>query len=84
MVTPLGGQIVDQIPEAPPRFRLDAGGRLIEKQHRRAMQDGAAERQALLPAAGEGSHQRIFPARPARPSLPSIACAPRMSRRGTR
>ncbi len=60
MVTPLRRQVVDQVPEQPARLRLDARGRLVEEQHRRAVQDGAAEREPLLPAAGQRAHQRVL------------------------
>ena len=46
-------QRVDPLPEEPPRCRVDAGGRLVEKQHRRAVRRGAGEGQPLLPAAAQ-------------------------------
>src|SRR2546430_3386710 len=39
---------VDVVPELAPHERIDAAGGLIEKQHRRGVQRGAGERQALL------------------------------------
>src|SRR2546430_10834303 len=41
---------VDVVPELAPHERIDAAGGLIEKQHRRGVQRGAGERQALLEA----------------------------------
>ena len=53
---------VDQPPELPPRQRIDAAGRLVEEEDRRLVQDRAAERQPLAPAAGEIARQRRLPA----------------------
>jgi hypothetical protein len=47
----VGGEVMNQIPEAAAGDRIDAGGRLIQKQDRRVVENGAAQRQALLPAA---------------------------------
>ncbi len=49
---PFTGHMVDQVPEAPPADRIDPGGRLVEEDDRGLVEYGAAERQALLPAAG--------------------------------
>ena len=49
---------VDQAPELAPRQRIDAAGRLVEEQDRRLVEDRAAERQPLPPAAGEVARQR--------------------------
>jgi hypothetical protein len=59
----VGGERVDQVPESPARGRLDPRGRFIEKQDRWPMQHRAAEREALLPTAGERRHQRVLAAR---------------------
>ena len=48
---PPAGLLVDQIPEAAPRQRVDPGGRLVEKDDWGLVKDGAAERQPLPPAA---------------------------------
>jgi hypothetical protein len=40
--------LVDQIPEAPARKRVDTGGRLVEEKDARLVQHRAAERQPLL------------------------------------
>ena len=80
----VGGERVDEIPEPPPRCRLDARGRLVEKQDRRPMQHRAAERQPLLPAAGERRNQRLLAA--AEPG--HVDCEPhplgKLAARGTR
>ena len=55
-------QRVDQPPELPPRQRVDAAGRLVEEQDRRLVQDRAAEREPLAPAAGEIARQRVLAA----------------------
>jgi hypothetical protein len=51
------GKRVDETPESPARKRVDTAGGLIEKDDGRFVKDRAAERQALTPAAGEGSRQ---------------------------
>ena len=45
--------VVDHVPELAPRLGVDAGGRLVEQQELRLMQDAGGEREALLPAAGQ-------------------------------
>ena len=45
--------LVDEAPETPPGQRIDSAGGLIEEDHPRAVQHGAGEGEALLPAAGE-------------------------------
>ena len=42
---------VDETPELPSRQRIHAAGRLVEKDDRRFVQDRAAEREPLPPAA---------------------------------
>src|SRR6185369_6407107 len=51
---PLGGEVVDQFPEAAAADRVDTGGRLVQEDDRRLVQYGAAQRQPLFPAAGKG------------------------------
>ena len=53
----LGGELVDLAPELAPRLGVDAGGRLVEQQQLGLGQDAGAERQALLPAAGQLARQ---------------------------
>ena len=49
----VGGELVDLAPELAPRLRIDAGGGLIEQQQIGLRQNAGAEREALLPAAGQ-------------------------------
>jgi hypothetical protein len=58
-VVPPIGELVDQLPEAAARQRVDARGRLVEEQDRRLVQHRAAERQALLPAERQLAGQRF-------------------------
>ena len=44
------------------RQRIDAAGRLVEKHDRRLVQNRAAEREPLPPAAGEIARQRVLAA----------------------
>ena len=46
-------EIVDRAPKPAPGRGIDARGRLVEEQHRRAVQQGAAQGEPLLPATGE-------------------------------
>src|ERR1700689_5594925 len=48
-----GGKLVNQIPKCAPSDRVDAGSRLVEEKDRRLMQNGASQREPLLPAAGD-------------------------------
>src|SRR5580704_10401025 len=52
-----GGELVDQIPEGAARDRIDSRGGFIQKQNGWFMENGAAERQALLPTAGEQARE---------------------------
>ena len=47
------GKVVDEAPKSAARDRVDTGSGLVEKENRRIVQDGAAQRQPLLPAAGK-------------------------------
>ena len=58
----VAGEAMDQIPEPPPRSRLDAGGRFIQKQDGRPVQYGAAQRQALQPSSRKRSDHRLLAA----------------------
>ena len=73
-------QVADQIPEPPARQRIDAAGRLVEKHDRRLVEDGAAEREPLAPAAGQIARQRVLAALSARPSRARTCAAPRSAR----
>ena len=50
---PFGRERMDLVPEIAPRLGIDAGGRLVQQQQLRIGQRAGAERQPLLPAAGE-------------------------------
>ena len=50
---PAGPDVVDQLPELAARQRIDAGGRLVEDQEVRVMDQGAAEAELLFHAAGQ-------------------------------
>ena len=54
------GHLMNQFPELTPRNGIDAGGRLIEKDDGRLVQDGATQRQPLLPAARQRSGDQIL------------------------
>ena len=49
----VGGQLADQRAELDARARIEVGGRLVEDEQLRIVNDGAAERDALLEALGE-------------------------------
>ena len=72
----LSRQFVDQVPELAAGHRVHAAGRLVEEQQLRPVEDGAAERQALPPAAGQLMGGRVRPllASPARCRISSIRC----------
>ena len=57
---PVGGELVDLVPELAPRLRVDAGGRLVEKQELRLVHDAGGEREPLLPAAGERAGELVL------------------------
>ena len=78
-----GGKLVDQIPEGAARDGVDAGGGLVQKQNGRFMQDGAAQRQPLLPAAGEQAASGWSAALRCRPFAARSLCARRGASRGT-
>ena len=64
---PVGGERVDLVPEIAPRLGIDAGGRLVEQQQLRARQRAGAEREPLLPAAGEFAGELLLAAGKAEP-----------------
>src|SRR5581483_807877 len=47
--------------EPAARQRVDAGGGLVEEDNRRLVEEGAAERQALAPAAGQIACAHVLP-----------------------
>ena len=58
----LAREIADQVPEAAARQRIDAAGWFVEEHDLRLMQDRAAKRQPLPPAAGQLARERVFAA----------------------
>ena len=74
-------QAVDQRPELPARQRIDAAGRLVEEHDRRLVEDGAAEREPLPPAAGEIGRPRLLAAAQARHLEHELRAALRTARR---
>ena len=49
----LGRELEEEVPQLPARHGVDACGRLVEEDDPRLVHQGAAEREALLPAAAE-------------------------------
>ena len=49
----LAREFEEQIPQFAPRHRIDAGGRLVEKENGRLVHERARHGQALPPAAGK-------------------------------
>ncbi len=49
----LGGEPEEQVPQVAPRHRIDPGRRLVEEDQPGLVQQGAGQRQPLLPPAGE-------------------------------
>jgi hypothetical protein len=52
---------MDLVPELPAADRVDARGRLVEKQQRRLVDRRASQRHALLPAARERARELVAP-----------------------
>src|SRR5437588_12044697 len=48
---PLSREFEEEVPELPPRDRIDAGSRFIEKQNRRLMHERASHGEPLPPTA---------------------------------
>ena len=84
IVTPAARHVLDQPPELAARHRIDAARRLVEKDDARLVQDGAAERQPLTPAAGETRAPACSRARPGRPSRRRTSARRRSARRPAR
>src|SRR6185503_17526776 len=53
-------QRVDEPPELAARQRIDAPRRLVEKEDRRFVENRAAEREPLTPAAGQVTRERVL------------------------
>src|SRR5260370_42517661 len=49
------GKLVDQLPKRAAGDGIHAGGRFVQEQNGRLMQNRAAQRQTLLPASGQQS-----------------------------
>ena len=62
-----GRERMNLVPELAPRLRIDAGGRLVEQQQLRIRQRAGAEREPLLPAAGERARELLLAALQAEP-----------------
>ena len=58
----VGGERMDLVPEVAARLGIDAGGRLVEQQQLRVGQRAGAEREPLLPAAGEFAGELLLAA----------------------
>ena len=71
---PLAARRVDLVPEVAARLGVDAGGRLVEQQQLRLVQQAGGKRQPLLPAAGKLAGE-LF--RAIRQSQPSSAASTR-------
>ena len=56
---PLGRQAEEQVPQIAARDRIDAGGRLVEKDQTWTVQEGAHQGEPLLPTAGEPARVTI-------------------------
>ena len=53
------GKRVQLLPEVAPRLRVDAGGRLVEQQQFRLVQQAGRQRQPLLPAARQRAGELV-------------------------
>jgi hypothetical protein len=54
---PLGRQLVNLLPKIAPRLRVHPGGRLVQQQQLRLVNQTRRQRQPLLPAAGKRAGQ---------------------------
>ena len=63
----VSGETVNLVPEFAPRLGIDARGRLVEQQQLRAWQRAGAERQPLLPAAGQIAGELLLAAGQSQP-----------------
>ena len=52
-------KLVHDVPDLPPRLRVEAGRGLVEEQQLRVADQRAGHGQALLLPAGEGAHARL-------------------------
>ena len=58
---PLAVELAEDLPQRQATLRVKAGGRLVEEQHRRAVEDRARHHQALGHAARQRVHRRLRP-----------------------
>ena len=56
---PASRQLEEQVPQVAPRHGVDPGGGLVEKEELRFVNQSAGQRQALLPATGEGTGELV-------------------------
>ena len=59
MVRPSRCSSAQQLPEQPPRLRVEADGRLVEQQHLRVVHQGASDEHPLLETSGERRRLRV-------------------------
>ena len=81
-------QLVDHAPEGAPGQRIDARGRLVQKEHARLVHDRRAKGHALLPSARQAAGDLIFfafqPRKRQHPALLFFALALRALRKRRR
>jgi len=54
-------QLAEQVPQRQPALRIEPGRRLVQEQHRRAVEDRARHHQPLRHPAGQRVHRRLGP-----------------------
>ena len=75
------GDRADDVLDRLGRGRIEARGRLVEKQDLRIARERARQREPLLLAAGQAARRAVARARRARPAPAVRRCAPRIARR---
>ena len=58
----VGVQLAEDLPQREPALRVEAGGRLVEEQDRRPVEDRARDHQPLRHPARQREHRRLGPA----------------------
>ena len=58
-VTPGGGEVLDHAPQLDPALRVEAGGGLVEEQHRRTVHERGGEVEPPAHPAREGAHDAV-------------------------
>ena len=56
-LVPCGGQVAEDLPQCQPAAGVQAGGRLVEEQHRGRGEQAGGDVQAAAHAPGVGAHQ---------------------------